>query len=98
MDEYRLLNGKKSRDRKKGSERYDRMPLSLFDEFYFERKEDFVQIIPYNLNESFTVKEFAAAASIHRDLAQVTLHVLYHMQILERIDKRGREYLYTVLE
>jgi hypothetical protein len=98
MDEYRLLNGKKSRDRKKGSERYDRMPLSLFDEFYFERKEDFVQIIPYDLNESFTVKEFAAAAGIHRDLAQVTLHILYHMQIVERIDKRGREYLYTVLE
>lgn len=98
MDEYRLLNGRKSHDRKKGSERYDRMPLSLFDEFYFERKEDFVQIIPYDLNESFTVKEFAAAAGIHRDLAQVTLHVLYHMQIVERIDKRGREYLYTVLE
>jgi hypothetical protein len=74
------------------------MPLSLFDEFYFERKEDFVQIIPYDLNESFTVKEFAAAAGIHRDLAQVTLHILYHMQIVERIDKRGREYLYTVLE
>jgi hypothetical protein len=98
MDEYRLLNGRKSHDRKKGSERYDRMPLSLFDEFYFERKEDFVQIIPYDLNESFTVKEFAAAAGIRRDLAQVTMHVLYHMQIVERIDKRGREYLYTVLE
>jgi hypothetical protein len=97
MDEYRLLTGK-TRGRKKESRRYDRMPLSLYDEVCFERKEDFVQVIPYDLNESFTAKEFAHAAGIRRELAQVTLHILKYMQIIEQSGKRGREYLYTVLE
>lgn len=97
MDEYRLLNGW-SKDKKKGSERYDRMPLALYDEVRFERKEDFVQVIPHELEEPFTVKEFAKAAKIHRDLAQITLHILYHMNLVERVGKRGREYLYEVPE
>lgn len=96
MDEYRLLNGW-SRDRKRGSERYDRMPLALHDEIRFERKEDFVQVIPYELEEAFTVKEFAHAAGIRRELAQTTLHLLYHMGLVERTGKRGREYVYEVL-
>lgn len=99
MDEYRLLpksgNGRK-RGGKRGN-RYDRMPLSIYDEIHIERPEDFVQIIPYELEEPFTVKEFAKAAHIHRDLAQVTLHVLYYMKLLHRPGKRGREYLYEVL-
>ncbi|MCD7725988.1 MAG: hypothetical protein LUI12_10650 [Clostridiales bacterium] len=97
IDEYRLLNGW-SRDRKKGSQRYDRLPLALYDEVCFERKEDFIQVIPYELEEAFTVKEFARAAGISRDLAQVTLHILHHMQLVERNGKRGREYLYGVAE
>lgn len=98
MDEYRLLpegrTGKKGRGKR--GVRYDRMPLALYDEIHIERPEDFVQVIPYELEEAFTVKEFAKAAHIHRDLAQVTLHVLYHMQLLRRPGKRGREYLYEV--
>lgn len=97
IDEYRLLNGW-SKDRKKGSERYDRMPLALYDEIRFDRKEDFIQVIPYELEDPFTVKEFARAAKVHKDLAQVTLNILYHMQLVERVGKRGREYLYEVID
>ncbi len=100
MDEYRLLSltgNARSRRGKKGS-RYDRMPLTLYDEIKIERPEDFIQLIPYDLEEPFTVKEFAKAVHIHRDLAQVTLHVLYHMNLLIRPGKRGREYLYEVAE
>lgn len=97
MDEYRLLQGRGRGRRKKGS-RYDRMPLDLYDEIIFERCEDFIQVIPYELNETFTVKEFAEAAHIHRDLAQVTLHILYHMKLVDRPGKRSREYLYEVVE
>lgn len=96
MDEYRLLTKSKGGGRRKGS-RYDRMPLSLYDEIRIERPEDFVQVIPYELKEQFTVKEFAVAAHINRDLAQITLHILYHMKLVGRPGKRGREYLYEVL-
>lgn len=103
MDEYRLLPSKgggrgRGRNKSKRGSRYDRMPLDLYDEIIFERREDFVQVIPYELNETFTVKEFATAAHIHRDLAQVTLHILYHMNLVTRPGKRSREYLYEVLE
>ncbi|MBQ6807316.1 MAG: hypothetical protein IJO97_07805 [Lachnospiraceae bacterium] len=95
MDEYRLLNGW-SKDRKRGSNRYDRMPLALVDEVWFERPEDFIQVIPYELEDTFTVKEFAKAAKIHCDLARVTLHILFSMKLVNRVGKRGREYLYEV--
>lgn len=96
MDEYRLLQSRGRSKRKKGS-RYDRMPLSLYDETILERPEDFIQVIPYELEEPFTVKEFAKAAHIRRDLAQITLHILYSMELVARPGKRGREYLYEVV-
>lgn len=95
MDEYRLLQSRGKGKRRKGS-RYDRMPLALYDEILLERPEDFIQVIPYELAEPFTVKEFAKAAHIRRDLAQVTLHILYSMELVARPGKRGREYLYEV--
>lgn len=97
MDEYRLLNGW-SKNRKRGSSRYDRMPLELFDEVVIERIEDFMQLVPASLEEPFTVKDFAKTAGIHRDLSGSVLPLLTHMQILERAGKRGREYLYEVRE
>ncbi|MCM1253067.1 MAG: hypothetical protein NC321_09615 [Clostridium sp.] len=104
MDEYRLLSAAKERGKRgrrrgrKESSRYDRMPLSLYDEIIIERYEDFMQIIPYELTGEFTVKDFAAAAHIQRDLAQVTIHILCHMNLIAHTGKRGREYLYEVLD
>ena len=95
MDEYRLLNGW-SKNRKRGSSRYDRMPLNLFDEVKVDRTEDFLQLVPYELEEPFTVREFVQAVGIHRDLSGSVLPLLAYMQLLTRVGKRGREYLYTV--
>ena len=97
MDEYRLLNGW-SRNRKRGSSRYDRMPLALFDEVCIERTEDFLQLVPYELEDPFTVREFAQAAHIRRDLAGDVLPLLVYLGLLVRNGKRGREYLYETAE
>lgn len=97
IDEYRLLNGW-SKNRKRGSSRYDRMPVTLFNEVQIERTEDFMQLVPYELESTFTVTEFAQAAGIHRDLSGAVLPLLTYMQILTRVGKRGREYLYEVAE
>lgn len=97
VDEYRLLNGW-SKNRKRGSSRYDRMPLSLYDEVAIDRTEDFMGLIPYDLDDAFTVKEFAKAAGIHNELASEVLPLLMYMGLLARIGKRGREYLYEVPE
>ncbi|MDE5866813.1 MAG: hypothetical protein K2H31_09475 [Lachnospiraceae bacterium] len=97
MDEYRVRDARDRAWRKRGT-RYDRMPLELHDEIRIERKEDFIQVIPIELENAFTVKEFAKAAHIHHELAQITLHILYSMKLIDRIGKRGREYLYEVSE
>ena len=94
-DEYRLLNGW-SKNKKRGSSRYDRMPIALYDEILIERKEDFAQFVPYEIEEPFTVKEFAKTAGIHRELASVAVPLLMNMGILTRVGKRGREYIYEV--
>ena len=97
MDEYRLLNGW-SRNKKRGSTRYDRMPLSLYDEIRVERTEDFMQFVPIDLQEPFTITDFAKAARIRRELAADAVPILMYLDILRRDRKRGREYLYRVEE
>lgn len=93
VDEYRMLNGW-SRNRKRGSTRYDRMPIELFDEVRVDRYEDFMQFVPIEIDEPFTIKEFAKAAGIRRELAAEAVPLLYYMEILKRVGKQGREYLY----
>ena len=61
MDEYRLLNGW-SKDKKRGSSRYDRMPLALFDEILIEQTQDFLQLVPYTLEEPLTHMQILSRA------------------------------------
>ena len=96
MEEYKLLNGW-SRDKKRGSSRYDRIPTELVEEVDITRIEDYMQFVPYDLEEEFTSKEFAKAAHIPVKLAQTVLNILYHIGTVTRTGKKGREYLYTVL-
>lgn len=96
MEEYKLLNGW-SRDKKKGSSRYDRIPTELVEEVDITRIEDYMQFVPYDLEGEFTSKEFAKAAHIPVRLAQTVLNILYDLGTVTRTGKKGREYLYTVL-
>lgn len=97
MEEYRLLNGW-SRDKKKGSCRYDRIPVELIEEVSIERVEDYMRFVPYELVEKFTVKDFAKAAKIPARLAQTVVHILHYVGVIERIGKLGNSYLYQVKE
>lgn len=97
MEEYRLLNGW-SRDKKKGSERYDRIPLKFAEEVCIERKEDYMQFVPYDLPEPFTTKDFARYAKISVRLAQTILLILTDLEIVSRVGKQGNSYLYEVKE
>ena len=97
MEEYRLLNGW-SRDKKKGSDRFDRIPLTFVEEVRVDRREDYMQFIPYEIPEEFTAKDFAACAKIPVRLAQTVLLLLTDLLIVERIGKQGRSYLYRICE
>lgn len=97
MEEYRLLNGW-SRDKKKGSDRYDRIPCKFVEEVCIDCREDYMQFIPYDIKEPFTTKEFAQCAKVPVRLAQTMLLILSDLSIVERTGKQGRSYLYHIKE
>ena len=97
MEEYKLLNGW-SRDRKKGSTRYDRIPTQLVEEVEINCIEDYMQFVPYELEGEFTVKEFGKAAHIPARLAGVVVNILHYMGTIQKTGQRGKAYLYQVIE
>ena len=97
MEEYRLLNGW-SADKKKGSCRYDRIPSRLVEEIEVESVQDYLQFVPYELQENFTSAQFAKAAHIRKPLAQTVLNILTYVECVERVGKEGNSYLYKVKE
>jgi len=97
MEEYRLLNGW-SKDRKKGSSRFDRIPLDIVEEVDITCVQDYMLFVPYELEGEFTSKEFAKAAHISTDLAQTVLNILYHVGTVTRVGKKGNQYLYETMD
>lgn len=97
MEEYRLLNGW-SQNKKKGSSRYDRIPTELVEEVDITCLQDYMQFVPYELQDNFSVKEFAKAAHIPSSLGGIVVPILYYVGILERTGKKGNAYLYKVME
>lgn len=95
MEEYRLLNGW-SRDKKRGSERFDRIPLEFVEEVCIDRWEDYMQFVPFDLPEPFTSREFAKCAKIPMRLANVVLLILTDLSVVTRVGKQGNCYLYEL--
>lgn len=95
MEEYRLLNGW-SRDKKRGSERFDRIPFEFVEEVCIDRREDYMQFVPFDLPEPFTSREFAKCAKIPMRLANVVLLILTDLSVVTRVGKQGNCYLYEL--
>lgn len=95
MEEYRLLNGW-SRDKKRGSKRYDRLPLRLEDEVILDTPKDYLQFLPLELEEPFTSEDLAKLVKIPRKLAGTVLLILWQLGLVERSGKCGRSYLYKI--
>ena len=97
MEEYKLLNGW-SKDKKKGASRYDRIPTELVQEIELCEPRDFLQFVPLELEGAFTSRDFAKAARIPLSLAQVVLNILFHLDTVTRVGKKGQSYLYEANE
>ncbi len=93
MDEYRLQDGW-SRDGKRGSHRYDRVPTAYWSSLVLERPEDYMQLVPADLPEPFTAAELARAAGFPKALSSTVLLILTEMGCTVRTGKRGRAYEY----
>lgn len=87
MEEYKLLNGW-SRDKKRGSSRYDRIPVSIEREMEFTCAQDYVQLIPYDLPEPFTSAQLAKAVQIRKEQAGIVCNILHDLGVMKREGKK----------
>ena len=94
LEEYRVLDGW-SKDRKKGSTRYDRIPVDIAEEIYITSPEDYSRLIPETLDGSFTVKDFKAASGLSLYASGLALNVLYTVGAVVRTGKKGNAYVYA---
>lgn len=97
MEEYKLLNGW-SYDKKRGSTRYDRVPVGIRRIVKFDRREDYMQLVPADLKEDFTVKDFAMAAGVSVEASRYTLNILNYLEIVKRTGRVKNGYVYNVTE
>ena len=97
MEEYKLLNGW-SYDKKRGSTRYDRVPVGIRRIVKFDRIEDYMQLVPADLKEDFTVKDFAMAAGGSVEASRYTLNILNYLEIVKRTGRVKNGYVYNVTE
>lgn len=93
MEETRLLNGW-SKDKKKGSSRYDRIPICLKEEYKIEAVTDYKSFIPDDLPEKFTSRDYEKVCKLSRSKAQTALNILNYMEVVERVEKKGNLYIY----
>ncbi len=92
ITEYRYLSPRKNR--KDGAKRAERIPVKIIKEVHIKEKKDYSDLIPENLGEEFTVKEFASAVKISTSLAQKTLYIMRLVGSVVINGKRGQQYLY----
>lgn len=97
MEEIRLLNGW-SKDKKKGTSRFDRIPTEIVEEIDLYSLEDYMQMVPIELTETFCSKDYAKASHLSIGMAQTALNILTYTGTVKRIGKRGNEILYNINE
>ncbi|MCM1260927.1 MAG: hypothetical protein NC182_07355 [Prevotella sp.] len=96
VDEYRQVTEKKYY-RSSGYERIVQIPKRIEQIIELSTKEDYSCLLrTYSLPQPFTSSDFAKATHLTQKKAGVALHVFTYMNIVERIGKRSRSYLYQL--
>ena len=76
--------------------RYEMMPLELIQEIDLITTFDYISLLPNTLPLEFTSFDLAKEAKISLSLAQVTLNVLNELEVVKRIKKQNRKYIYQI--
>ena len=86
------------KDKKKRATKCDKFPLSLVAEYDIETPMDYMMLLPAELPDRFTAKEFARLAKIPLGLSQTTLLLLHELGLVLRTDKKGNAYIYELAD
>ncbi len=93
-DEFRIKDGY-GKDNKKYGTWLDKVPTDIIDDITFECPEDYLQLLPADIPEEFTVND-AAKLGMKRDEASLIISFLNKVGIIEKIGKQGRSFLYRM--
>ncbi len=93
-DEFRIKDGY-GKDNKKYGKWLDKVPTDIIEEKEFERPEDYLQLLPESIPEEFTVKD-AVECGMSAKYAGLVIAFLYRINVIDKIGKRGRAYLYRL--
>lgn len=86
--DFRLLSARG--DRRRGTTRYERIPIALLGEEVFSSPADFARFLPDTLPSHFTVKDYSREAGVHGIDAYSAVRVLTSLGLLREGDKIGR--------
>ncbi len=89
VEDYRLLNGW-SHDRKRGSVRYERMPIALHGEETLTDRSDFAALLPAELPDGFTARDFITVTRLPSRSAYCVLKVLAAVGVIREGEMQGR--------
>ena len=93
VEEFRLLDGW-GRGKKRGSHRYELLPLSLLDTCEITSGTDILRHFPADLPDEFLAKDFKKATRLMGYALYDALAVFEALGCIERCGKRGNAYLY----
>ncbi len=94
-EEYRFLDGF-GNGGKRGSSRFELLPISLMDEVLLQMPEDYFALLPKALpSTAFTAAEFAHLMRFRSRPAYTAIHALEALGVLSACGKRGRAALYS---
>ncbi len=95
-EDFRTLSGR-TRNRKKGSKKYERIPLSLLGDVTYSSPEDFRSMIPADLPPHFTVKQFSGLTKLRGIDAYSAVRALVALGLLSPADPIGRSMGFQVI-
>ncbi|MCL2410432.1 MAG: hypothetical protein FWC97_02200 [Treponema sp.] len=91
--EKRSKDGKGAR-RRKGISIKDKELSVWHEKVVFSKKTDFLRFVPFKKGEEFTAASLAERSGIKNNTAQKALYTLTKMNIVKRIRKNGKAYVY----
>ena len=97
LEETRILDGY-SKDHKKGSTKLNKYPLDLYEEVDIYNLLDYKLFLPNDLPIKFTSKDYAKLAKIRLSEAQIALNVLSYLDIVNKVGKDSKSYIYQANE
>ena len=75
----------------------DRILLDIVQRYEFRSPKDYLSLLPGNLPARFTCLQIAGMLSIPHNLARRMVYSLRMMEIIERVGKRGRAFVYQII-